>query len=142
MYAIRKYNDLLIEIELNNIRIGKLKDEIFIIDKQMITPPSDIKAISYDGMPSGSKNFTSLDRLLESRGKCLKELEIELQLQDELKKAKKSMIGCIKKFEGIEYKVAYARMIEGKSFKTIALELNKNEQYLKNVYSKIKSQMP
>ena len=62
------------------------------------------------------------------------------EIEDILKKkreVKKRAEEALSKFEGIEYKVAYKRFVEGKSGKEIALELGYAYGYIKNISKKI-----
>lgn len=137
MYAVRRYNDLLIEIQLCKLRISDLETQIENIDKLMIKPPSEVKAMSYSGMPKGSTDYTSLDRYLMRRNENIKLLDYEVELLEQLLKQKKEQENKVKQFEGIEYKIAYLKIIKGYSYKQIAEKLDKSEQYIKNIYSKL-----
>lgn len=136
MYAIKRYNDLLIEIDLCRLRIKSLKTQVENIDKLMITPPFPIKGMSYDGMPKGSTNHTSLDRYVVMRNRHITLLEFEVKLLEDLEHLKTISYNKIKDLKGIEYKIAYFRIVKGMSYKSIAEKLGKNEQYIRNLYSK------
>lgn len=136
MYIVRRYNDLLIEIQLCNLRIKDLETQIENIDELMIKPPSDVSGIDYSGMPKGSHNYTSLDRYIDLRNKLCNNLNFEYKLFKNLIEQKNQNNEKIKKLEGIEYKISYLKIIKGYSFKQIAEKLGKSEQYIRNVYSK------
>lgn len=137
MYIVRRYNDLLIEINLCQLRIKDLETQIENIDKLMMTPPGEYKSIDYSGMPKGCKNYTTLDRYVTMRYNAINSLDFEYDLYENLLDQKQKFKDKLKQLEGIEYKIAYLRIIKGYSYKNIALKLGKSEQYIKNVYSRV-----
>lgn len=140
MYAIKRYSDLLVELRLCKQRINDLEFEIRIINKQMIKPPAAYKSIDYSGMPKGSQDYTSLDRLVERKNNLLEQLQLEYELKEQMMKSKRNTESLIKKLEGNEYKIAYKHLIENKTLMKISNEIDMSYKQVKRIWSRIKDE--
>jgi hypothetical protein len=64
---IQSYNDICAKIEALEIWIDSLQRDIKYYTKLLNSgAPKDVSSINYDGMPKGSRNDMSLDRILEA----------------------------------------------------------------------------
>ena len=89
------------------------------------------------GGPGTKPIHLPIEKQLEGiNGTISKHEEIEQTLKTK-RALKKQAEEALSKFEGIEYKVAYKRFVEGKSGKEIALELGYAYGYIKNISKKI-----
>lgn len=141
MYTVRKYSELLIEIDLNKLRIKDYETRVEMINKLMIKPPSELKSIDYSGMPKGSTNYTTLDRYADSRKSLLDMLDFEYTMESQLEDTRVKMVNNLKKMKSIKYKIAYDKLILNLSYREIAERLNVTEQYVKNTWSKINKEV-
>ncbi|MCB5235495.1 hypothetical protein [Niallia circulans] len=71
-----------------------------------------------------------MDKLMDRYKRVEKALEINKRLM-------KVSEDLLKRFDGLKYKVAYARFVEGKSLMEIAVELNYSYDHIRRVMSKI-----
>ncbi len=132
------YKDIITEIELSKIRIEGLEEEGENIKKIMFsTAPTDMRAMSYSGMPGGSRNDTTLDRLWERLNRIDNAISIEKDRIEILGKTKKKMDSKLEELEGLKYKIFYMQM-KGYNLREIANELKYNESYIRRVASRIK----
>ncbi|MGM9923872.1 MAG: hypothetical protein ACI35R_06445 [Bacillus sp. (in: firmicutes)] len=89
------------------------------------------------GGPKAKPTHLPMDRQLEGINQTLNkhnEIEHILNKKRELKKRAEQ---ALEKFEGIEYKVAYKKYVEGKSLKETAFELGYAYGYVKNISKRI-----
>lgn len=143
MFIIFKlYNDLLIEIESykSDIKIDTdSRDKLF----KQLNPnsPSDMKSIGYDGMPKGSRDYTSLDRLYKRHKDTIDMLNIVIEEKTErLNKKeleKKKQEDQFKLCEGLSHKVFDLHRIQHKQLKEVATILGYSYQYIKEINNQI-----
>jgi len=139
MYCIDSYQDLISEIEMSKARIeGFEKQRDILVSLMYTNAPGGVGGINYDGMPKGSRNYMSLDRIVERVEKIDSTLYIETSLLENMQNTKKQLEDKIKDLKGIKYKVAYRREIEGKTYKEIAADLNMSEDRIKHIGAEIK----
>lgn len=137
MYSVESFKDLLNEIEIANIRIKGLIEQRKSLMKLVNKPPSGFKSIDYSGMPKGSNNSMPMDRIIELIATIDDKLTIEYLFLNNLHNTYSDILNKINKFQGIKYKIAYKRVIENKTYKEIADELNMNESYVRRIGAKI-----
>lgn len=138
MDYIESYKDIKEGIEIHKIIIDSMENEIEVIKKMMYSgAPTDIAAIQYSGMPSGNFSPIPLDRLEERLNRLENRLNVEKATLDELVKKKNKIDDCINKFQGLKYKVAYRRFIQGKQLKIIADELGYSIDRIKQISAEI-----
>lgn len=140
MYVVDSYKNLLSEIEITKTRIEGLEHERELIVKNLLkSGPRDVSSISYDGMPKGSSNHKSLDRTWQDIQRIDNMIFLEKEILKNNLKVKNKIEERIDALDGIEYKVAYMKDIDGKTLKDIAEELGYSHEHIRRVYSKIKN---
>ena len=97
-------------------------------------------SISDEGIETGRLfESTPLDTSTEKYQALELKKENLAKKVSELKRIKNDIDNYIHSFEGIEFKVMYARYIEGKSLKDIATETGYTYQYIKELSSKCRN---
>jgi hypothetical protein len=136
---IQSYNDICAKIAALEIWIDSLQRDIKYYTKLLNNAaPKHISGINYDGMPKGSRNDMSLDRILEAIRKCESHLylaEEELKVKEQQKKQLEELMGNM---EGLEYKVYYYRVVKGMTQERTAEELEKSDRYIRKIEKKLK----
>lgn len=121
MQIMHSYSDILSEIEL--------------IKTQLEITNSEIEYWYLDG--GGANKFGAnasliqVEKLVQSRNKLFDRLQV-------LEESEKRVAILIQRFEGIEYKIAYKRIVEGKTHQEIAIELGYEEQTIRKRWSRMK----
>jgi predicted transcriptional regulator len=131
---IQSYNDICAKISALEIWIDSLER-----DKKYYTKllhggaPADISGINMDGMPKGSRNDMTLDRILGA----IHKVESHLYLaEEELKckeQQKKQLEEVMSNMEGIEYKVYYYRVVKRMTQLEVAEELGKSDRHIRRI---------
>lgn len=117
---------------------GYEKEKELLIKLMYSNAPKGISGMNYSGMPKGSKNYMSLDRIVDGIEKLDSALYIETSLLENMENTKSKIDGKIQNLQGVKYKVAYLKEIEGKTYKEIAAELNMSEDRIKHIGAEIK----
>jgi DNA-binding XRE family transcriptional regulator len=137
---IQSYNDICSKIAALEIWIDSLERDIKYYTKLLHGgAPKDISGINYDGMPKGSRNDMTIDRIIESIHKAESHLYLA---QEELKcknKLKQSIEEVLSSMEGMEYKVFYYRVIKGMTQEEAAEELDRSDRQIRNIEKKLKT---
>ena len=121
------------------IDIHKSKLEIYNIAKDyllksMMGGPTEIKPISYEGMPSGQGAKTvTLDRQWQEMQRLQNMIDLEVWAIDKLEVQLQKMKVSIDDLKGIDYKVKYMRDYMGLSLQEIARKTKYDYAYIKNV---------
>lgn len=122
MQIMHSYSDILSEIE--------------VIKVQLEITNSEIEYWYLDGGGShkygANASIIQTEKLVNSRNKLFERLEI-------LERAKDRAEQLMEKFEGIEYKIAYKRIVECKTHEEIADELGYTNQYIRRLWMQMKS---
>lgn len=134
----RPYWELCEDIEIWTCRYESYKAQYKAIKKMArLEGPKDINGIDYS-QPVVSSSGNQMD-ILEGLDR-LRRLEHHLYIHSEaiekMREEKEKMEKQLKDLVGLEYRVIYMRDIEGKSLKEIAIELNYNYQYIREVASR------
>lgn len=95
--------------------------------------PHDIGAMTYDGMPKATKVNISLDRIVDMINKYTEMLENEKSNLERVQSSIDEINQMIEHMDGIVYKVACKRIVEGKRIEVIAQELNVSVAYIKKI---------
>jgi hypothetical protein len=137
---IQSYNDICSKIAALEIWIDSLeRDKKYYAKLLHNRGPKDITAISFDGMPKGSRNDMTLDRILES----LHKVESHLILaEEELQRKTQSRInmeGILSKMESMEYQVFYYRVIRKLTQEQTAEAIERSTRQIKRIEKKIKN---
>jgi hypothetical protein len=139
---IKGYQDLQNEIDMHENLKDIAERNLKYYSKQMNTgAPHDISAIAPDGQPHGNYSPITLDRAWEEiqkweHAKYLEQCEIEY-----LTKKKKEIENSINQLKGLEQKVAFKRIIEGKPLKVIADELGYSYDWIEKINRAIKGKI-
>lgn len=136
---IQSYNDICAKIAALEIWIDSLQRDIKYYTKLLNSgAPKDISGINYDGMPKGSRNDTSLDRILEAIHKAESHLYLAEEELKNKKKLKQSIEEVLSSMEGIEYQVFYYRVIKGMTQEEAAEELDRSDRHIRRIEKNIK----
>ncbi len=132
MEFIKCYQDLCREIEIYEERLDSLIAQKDAIVEGWLKPIGDISGIDYS-KPCVQENHCKLD--MEEELPHIKALEKDIEkyqvLLEKVKSCRQSIEDRINSLEGIEYKIAYKKVIEGKNLKKIAEELNYSYGYIR-----------
>ncbi|WP_405100784.1 hypothetical protein [Oceanobacillus sp. FSL H7-0719] len=122
MQIMHSYSDVLSEIE--------------VIKLQLELTNSEIEYWYLDGSGShkygANASLIQTEKLIKSRNELFERLQV-------LERAKEKIETLMNRFEGTEYKIAYKRIIECKTHKEIASDLNLTEQYIRRLWMGMKS---
>jgi DNA-directed RNA polymerase specialized sigma subunit len=133
MLIMQSYADLRTEIAL-------LKEQITLVEKELNywlgIDLKDEKGIPLGG--TGSHKFGTNTSLIQADKKLQTYQKLKARLK-ELEYAKVRMDILLEQLEGLEYKIAYYRIVEGLTHKEIANKLGYTEQYIRERWSKIKA---
>ncbi|GGJ86059.1 hypothetical protein GCM10007063_05710 [Lentibacillus kapialis] len=133
MQIMKSYSDLIIEIEL-------VKDQVE-FTKREIEYWTGVDMDKEQGIPLDSKG-THKYGLNASLYQTDKKINSYHQLKDRLKHleyAKVRMDILMEKLSGIDYKIAYKRIVEHKTHQEIADELMYTHQYIREKWARIKT---
>lgn len=136
--VVKSYSDLLKEIEVYQILVNQLESEHAKLFKLIYTPPKGYVTATIDGMPKGSSNHASMDRVLEQMKIVEQELNVYRDILTDKRHAKREIDTYIEGLEGIEHKVAYGRFVEGKTLIEIADETNMSLSWIEKVSAELK----
>lgn len=134
----RSYFDLCKEIEILKIRLNSLADEMKFMHRQMSNGPRTKLTASYSGMPGAGMDATPLDRQWATLQRVQDAIDNATDILALKLETKNRMESRMQEFEGLEYRVAFKRDIEGKSLKVIHMELNMSYDYIRELSAKIK----
>lgn len=113
MTIISTYQDLLLEIQIYKSRLEDLERESYAINRLR------------------EKNNIDLDIYVERKCKMDNEAAILQAIIDDKVETSIKLRKELGQLEGLEYRIAYKRYIEGKSLDTIAEELNYSDSHIK-----------
>jgi hypothetical protein len=132
MEFVKCYQDLCREIEIYEMRLESLIAQKDAIVDGWLKPISDISGIDYTA-PRVQENHCKLDMMehLPHIEALEKDVEKYQLLLEKVKECQKIIEERISNMNGIEYKIAYMRVIEGKNLKKIAKELNYSYGYIR-----------
>lgn len=117
MKLISTYQDLLSEIEIYENRLDDLHREDYAL-----------RRIEY--------NHIELSLYVDRKHKLNNEAAIIQSILDDKRETQRQILQKLRQLEGLEYKIAYKRFVEGKSLNQIAEELGYSHDYMKEVSSK------
>ncbi len=132
MEIMQSYSDLLTEIAIVKEQIELVQRELkywFGVDVQLGS-----------GIPlggAGSGKFGANTSLIQGDKKIMVLRKLQKRLKD-LEYAKTRIDILIEQFEGLDYKIAYLRLVKHLSHKEIAEELEYTEQYIRKRWSRIR----
>jgi DNA-binding XRE family transcriptional regulator len=136
---IQSYNDICSKIAALEIWIDSLERDIKYYAKLLHGgAPKDISGMSMDGMPKGSRNDMTIDRIIESIHKAESHLllaEEELRLKTQSRIDIENVLGEMK---GIEYQVFYYRIVRGLTQEQTAEAIERCTRQVKRIEKNIK----
>ena len=128
---MHNYSDLLTEIDI-------VKEQIELTEREL---EYWFGVNSKGGIPLGGKGsmkFGANTSLIQGEKKMTSLEKLQDRLNN-LEEAKERLETLFKRFEGLDYKIAYKRIIECKTHKEIGKELGYTEQYMKERWARIKT---
>lgn len=131
MDFIKYYNDINKEIEIIELRLLDLESEL-----------REARKLCFSGqLPSDPLPVhVPLDKALEYYDAVVKKVGEASSSLEAKKLIRQKIEANIRDFQGIEYKVAYMRDVEGKPLFKIADELGYSYDWIRKVSSRIKAQ--
>jgi hypothetical protein len=138
MEFVKCYQDLCGEIEIYEERLESLIAQHDAIVEGWLKPINDISGIDYS-KPRVQENHCKLDlgeQLLHITA-LEKDIEKYQLLLEKVKGCQIAIKDRINSMKGIQCKIAYMKIIDGKNLKKIANELNYSYGYIKNIASEI-----
>lgn len=117
MLLISTYQDLIREIEIYENRLEDLYREDYAL-----------RRINY--------NKIELDVYVDRKHKLNNEVAIIQAILEDKRESQRLILEKLNKLEGLEYKIAYKKFIEGKQLNEIAEELGYSYQYTREVAAK------
>lgn len=133
MYWINQLKKIIKDIETVEINIDILEERKRALIKK--NGPSGIKSIDFSGMPHG-KGQKDISYVFNEIQNLQYELETEYMLLTDLNKTYTKYTEKLKNSHELKCKIAYKRLIENKTYKQIAADLNLSESYIRNTANK------
>ena len=143
MYSIGNYKELILEIETSRQRLECIEGQKEQLTKLMYaftSPVKELKAMVYDDMPKGGQ-ATEYERLEEGMRKLENMIDIEERILLKAEETEAKINDRLKKFEGIDYKVAYLMQIKGYTVQEVADELGYSFYYIQNISAKVNKEV-
>lgn len=135
---ISTFRDITSAIEWYRRTIDVADEEIDIWTRQLHkNSPKGISGVDYSGMPKGSKDATSIDRIVEYIDSRMEIKAIAQQALKRLEKQKETTLDEIMQMDGITHRVAYLKIVEGLSLQDIADKLGYSLDWIKRVSATI-----
>jgi DNA-directed RNA polymerase specialized sigma24 family protein len=137
---IQSYNDICAKIAALELWIDSLeRDKKYYTKLLHSGAPKDIGCMSYDGMPKGSRNDMTLDRIIEAIQKCDSHLYLAHEELTVKQRAKAEIEGIMSNLEGLEYQVFYHRVVKGMTQEQTAEIIERCTRQVQNIEKKLKS---
>lgn len=137
MEVVRCYMDLCREIERYEERLESLMARKESMVERWLQPLSDVSGIDY-ARPKvqGGKKRIDMEEELVHLASTEEGIEKYKTLLKKLRESRDRMKVCIDGTTDIVYKIAFKKMVEGKSLLVISEELNYSYNYIRNISSK------
>ena len=135
--VVRCYMDLCREIEKYEERLKALINQKEFTVERWLEPLSDISGIDY-ARPrvQGGRKRIDMEEELGHLAAAEDGIEKYETLLKKLRNSRERMRACIDETTDIAYKIAFKKMVEGKSLLMISEELNYSYNYIRNISSK------
>jgi hypothetical protein len=130
---IQSYNDICSKIAALEIWIDSLERDKKYYSKLLHGGPREISGMNMDGMPKGSRNDITLDRIIEAIHKAESHLYLAQEEKNCKEQQKKQLEEVMSNMEGIEYKVYYYRVIKRMTQLEVAEELGKSDRHIRRI---------
>lgn len=120
MSVVSNFNDLILEVDSYKLRVADLERELYALRRLYFNNimPADVYLQKWNEICNGIAVITSI---LNDKFQTKKEIEEKVM-----------------KLEGLDHKIAYKKVIEGKDLQTIADELYISQSWAKKRSAKIK----
>lgn len=112
MVLISTYRDLLIEIEIYENRLDDLERELYALDRLVST------------------HKIELDSYVDRHYRITNQIAVIQSILEDKRETQNEVLEKLKGLEGLEYKIAYKRFIEGKTLNEIAEEINYSDSWV------------
>ncbi|MGE5631725.1 MAG: hypothetical protein ACM3TR_11585 [Caulobacteraceae bacterium] len=141
MRTIRtSYKDLCGEIEIQQNLVEEIGNEIKQLKRLIFAhAPKPIKSVELTGMPKGSPNYMSLDRIISRLDMLELKLEVESEILEKKIAVKRTVEYKLSKLEGLEHRVYYLWVVEGKTQEEIAQIIDRSKRTVERICSKFKN---
>lgn len=139
IYAIDTYKDLCIEIDMANMNISRLKNEKKSLEG-LLKPPGELQAQTYSDMPHGTKDFTTLERLIPRINRIDVKLEREEILLKGMLVDKELMNIKLRSLTGLQYKIVKLKDVDGLNYIQISQRLNISKSTVEKTMAKVKKE--
>ncbi|KNF10064.1 hypothetical protein CLPU_1c02290 [Gottschalkia purinilytica] len=123
MHLISTYRDLLGEIEIYQMRLNDLEREHYALERIKHTHKID------------------LERYIERNYRILNEMAVVKAVVEDKMQTKEEILDKLNQLEGLEYKIAYKKFIEGKNLNQISLELHISDSWAMKKSAEINKKM-
>ena len=123
--VLTQYKDICASIEFHEILLQDAEIEYKRNRKVLI------------GGPKAKPSHSPIEKQYEGTKETISRYEEIEKVLEKKRALKKRAEEALRKFEGIEYQVAYKKYVEGKSLKETALELGYAHGYVKNISKRI-----
>lgn len=138
MKSIESYNNICVSLDIAKNHLERFENE----KKRLLSilnsrAPKDMKAQSYDDMPKGCMDATSMPRLLD----MIHEVESHIELQkaniEFYSGLKTDTEEALANLDGLSYKVFYLNRIKGMSLYRVSEELDKSIRHIERISADI-----
>jgi len=138
MEIARCYKDLLLEIQIYNIRVEDIEIELDSLKRSIYTPPKELEGVDYSQVKTKISNVIPFEDIANRIIVLKDQLHRNREILDKKNQYRKKMKNNIKKLSGIDYHVTYLRDVEDLSLKDIAQKLNYDYSHIKRVSARNK----
>lgn len=136
MYWISQLLKLVKDIETSEINIDILETQKReLIKKSGI--PKGLNPINYSGLPGGKGAKYNLPFLVEEIQEINYKLENEYMIFTDLQNTYDKYKNKLKSSNNLKCKIAYLRLVESRTYKEIAADLNLSESYIRSSANKM-----
>jgi DNA-directed RNA polymerase specialized sigma24 family protein len=135
---IQSYNDICSKIAILEKWIDSLERDIKYYSKLLYGGPRDMGGINYDGMPKGSRNDMTLDRVIEAIHKAESHLVLATEELTHKTQSRIDIEGVLSKMEGLEHQVFYYRVVRGLSQEETAEAIERCTRQVQRIEKSIK----
>ncbi|MBU3145740.1 hypothetical protein [Clostridium sp. CF012] len=139
IYAINTYKDLCTEIDIANINISRLKSQKKTLELSL-KAPGELQAQTYSDMPHGSKDATTLERIIPRLNIIDVRLEREEMILKGMLEQKELMNIKLKSLTGIEYKIVKLKDVDDLNYIQISQRLNISKSKVERTMAKVKKE--
>lgn len=137
MNSLINYQELVSEIAMIKARLEGLEEERNIILKRLYEGPRQIKGVDYSGSHGSSQTSISTDRLVEEINRIDNLIYLDNTILEGMRAREEKITKQLGKLDGIDYKIAYKKIVENKTYLKISEEINLSHDRVRHIGSKI-----